>query len=147
MPDRIEKLQVRRRRLLKVAGFAFLAWTVTTVASATDMAPGAPRAVDIVRVIGFLVWASALVAVLAFGRLAERDPEVRAALDDELTRHNRQRAFVAGYWATLAGVASLFALSLFVPMAASEALQILLALAVFAPILRFTVLERPDAGT
>jgi len=144
----VERLIKRRRRILVVFAFAFLAWQAGHVATATKitgtLTDGTARMVDVVSVAGFLVWAMALVTLLSTGGRWGRRARgaVRDALEDELTQANRRTAFQSGYWALLFCSAALYALSLFKPFEAAAAMPILIAVGVTAPILRFVALDR-----
>lgn len=144
----VERLIKRRRRFLVAMAFGFLAWQVGHVATATKLADaissGNPRLVDVVTVAGFLMWAMALLTVLATGgRMSARaGGAVRDALEDELTQANRRAAFQSGYWALLFAVCALYALALFKPFTAAQAMPILIGVGVTAPILRFVALDR-----
>ncbi|WP_300531886.1 hypothetical protein [Maricaulis sp.] len=138
----VEKLSRRRRGLMLVFVGSFLTWQVPFMDRYEAVAAGAIRNVDLVYIAGFLLWALVLIALLRFGRSGAKSPEVRAALEDELTQDNRAKAFSFGYWAMLiiAGVA--FAASFFVGMSAQEVAHLIIVAAVVAPLLRFAFLER-----
>jgi hypothetical protein len=70
---------------------------------------------------------------------------VNSALEDELVRSNRSRAFSVGYFVTLAAAAIVFAISLIKPLTGNDAAHLILVIAVIAPMYAFAVLERPGA--
>ena len=91
---------------------------------------------------GFLVWAASLVMLLR----APADARTREVLDDELTRHNRQRAMLAGYWLMLATAAGAVTVATLAPGSALLALRAVVVVGVAAPLIRFVVLERRVGG-
>lgn len=147
MPDEIESRSLRRRIALMVMAAAFLVWQVPMMDFLDEIAGEDLRATELVSIVGFLVWAGALVILLYTGRMASRttDPSVAAALEDELVRSNRSRAFMVGYFVTLATSAVVFASSLFLPITGSDAAHLILVAAVVVPIYAFVVLERKNA--
>lgn len=138
----VEKLSRRRRMLMVVFVGSFLTWQVPFMDRYAEIASGSSRLVDLVYVAGFLVWALALIALLRFGRSHARDPEVRAALEDELTQANRAKAFSFGYWAMLMMAAALFGASFYLTFSPQEVAHLMVLTAVAAPLLRFAFLER-----
>ena len=95
-----------------------------------------------VSFLGFGVWIASLVKLLR----PAPDARTAAVLDDELTRHNRHRAFTAGYWLMLVTAAGALLLGTLVPLPLEITLRVLLVVGVAAPLLRFVVLEARDGG-
>lgn len=138
--EKIERLAQRRRILLMVSAGAFLAWQIPLMDSFSQWQDGGA---SLISLAGFLIWAASLIAVFVWGRkVGVRDPEARAALEDELTQANRARAFSFAYWVMLIGAAGLLALSQFQPVTGTEAAHIVVVLGVVAPLFRFAILER-----
>jgi uncharacterized membrane protein len=91
--------RVRRTGLRKMALFAtlFLAWQVAYLLLSSD--PGERvRNVDVARVLGFLVWVMALLALFATGGAMFRYRRLRPFLGDERAVALRARACQAGFW-------------------------------------------------
>lgn len=147
MHDEIEYRSLRRRVLLMVMASAFLVWQVPAMDFFEGITALGNTATRIASLAGFLIWAASLVFLLASGRVAQRGarPEVTAALEDELVRSNRGKAFAAGYAVALASSALVFAASLFWPITGSDAAHLVLVAAVVAPMYVFAVLERVNA--
>ena len=147
MTSRVEALSRRRQVVLMVMASAFLVWQVPYM----DMfagASGAERSLaDMVSLMGFLVWALGLVILLVSGRTLARElsRENRAALEDELVRWNRSRAFTVGYGVALLTAAVMFAVSVFQPVSGADAAHVILVAAVVAPMYAFVLLERLNA--
>jgi len=147
MPDEIERRSLRRRILLMVMASAFLVWQVPAMDFFDGIAGRENPLFRIASLAGFLVWAAGLVMLFTYGRVARGvdAPEITAALEDELVRSNRRRAFTAGYAVSLATSAVVFAASLFWPITGSDAAHLVLVAAVVAPMYAFAVLERINA--
>ena len=147
MNDEIESRSLRRRILLMVNASAFLVWQIPGMDFVADFSVDNLRVSGLISIAGFLIWAGALVFLLFNGRIASRstDPKVEAALEDELVRSNRSRAFMVGYFVTLSAAAIVFVLSLFVPVTGRDAAQLVLVAAVVVPIYAFAILERTNA--
>lgn len=147
MHDEIEYRSLRRRLLLMLMASAFLVWQVPAMDFFEGLAGVDDRAIRFASLAGFLIWAASLVFLLTSGRVARRGarPEVTAALEDELVRSNRGKAFAVGYAVALATAAVVFGASLFWPVSGSDAAHLVLVAAVVAPMYAFAVLERVNA--
>ena len=147
MHDEIEHRSRRRRLLLMLMASAFLVWQVPAMDFFDGITGVDDTAIRLASLGGFLVWAASLVFLLASGRVARRSagPEVTAALEDELVRSNRGKAFGVGYAVALATSAVVFGASLFWPINGSDAAHLVLVAAVVAPMYAFAVLERVNA--
>src|SRR4051812_2307221 len=93
-----DMLARRRQWLLVLAALGFLIWQLCRLLLAL-----APRSVPVPAMLvaslaGFLIFIAALGCVFLWAREARGRP----ALEDEMTRHNRLRAFTTGFWAMLA---------------------------------------------
>jgi hypothetical protein len=147
MNDELEFRSRRRRIVLLLMASAFLVWQVPGMDFFNAIVAGDRRLAGIVSVGGFLVWALGLVTLLATGKGYARivRPEVRAALEDELVRSNRSRAFTVGYIVALVSAALLFGISLFLPVSGTDAAHLIMVVAVVAPIYAFVILEHINA--
>lgn len=147
MDDEVETRSLWRRIVLMIMASAFLVWQIPLMDFFAVIAADNNRIPALVSVIGFVTWAALLIGLLVTGRIAtvRSDPKVAAALEDELVRANRLKAFIIGYGITAATAAIVFALSLFQPVTGSDAAHIILVAAVVAPIYTFVVLERINA--
>jgi ABC-type spermidine/putrescine transport system permease subunit I len=133
-------LAARRRRLLVVNAFAFGTWQVALYGPNLAGKALAPVLITI-GLLGFAAWAGSLFLVLR----RPADPRTSRVLDDELTRQNAGRSFQFGYWALLLTAACALPLAMFVDLPTTAVLRALVIVGVASPILRFVVLERPDA--
>jgi hypothetical protein len=133
-----DMLARRRQWLLVLAALGFLIWQLCrlVLALATRSVP-AP-AMLVASLTGFLVFIAALAGVFLWAKQARG----RAALEDEMTRHNRLQAFATGFWAMLLAAGCLFGLGQFVALPGSEAARLVMITGVVAPLLRFAMLER-----
>lgn len=132
-----DKLVRRRARVSTVFAILFM----TTQAQSLSRPTGG-RLVDHVHIGAWVVWAVVLLVVLALGGGFIRTARVRALMNDESTIAHRQRAMVAGFWATVCASLSLYMLAQVVAMSAADAVRITLTAAVSAALLRFGQLER-----
>src|SRR3712207_6168822 len=90
-----DRLTRRRARIMPVFAILFLTWQANYLALPTPSG----RAVDQVKIAAWLVWALALLALLATGGGRFRSKEVRALMNDESTREHRRSAYACGFWA------------------------------------------------
>jgi len=99
-------------------------------------------AVDRVKVVAWLVWAVALLFLLAGGGALFGSKRVRALMDDETTRANRNTAYAMGFWLAVGSALGLYILTIFEAVDAREAIHIMLTAAVAGALLTFAKLER-----
>ena len=133
-----ERLTRRRARLIPILAVLFVAGQATYFGG-----PAAPlRTVDTVRISAWLVWALALLFLLATGGGYFRSKAVRALLNDETTREHRGRALAAGFWAAMLACVVMYVLSAYEPVSAREAIHLVLTVGVAMALIRFGQLER-----
>jgi hypothetical protein len=140
--EKVQQATRRRRRVLTVMAVGFLSWQGALLASLLRVEQGHVRAVDLVRIAGFAIWVSALLWSIFGGRNWSRDPEVRAALNDELTQHHRSEAFRFGFLLTMLAASGAYVLALLQPVTATEVLPVVIALGVASASFRFLYLDR-----
>jgi hypothetical protein len=131
----------KRNRLLILNAAGFIVWQTGMFGPHLIGRPDAP-AVIVLGLGGFLVWMASLIVLLR----APADPRTREILDDELTRQNRQRAMLAGYWLMLVTATGAVTLASLAPGSALLALRAVVVVGVAAPLIRFVVLERRVGG-
>ena len=133
--DAAERVSRRRARLLPLLGILFVA------GQPLYFAHSGPEAAQVKTAL-WVGWALLLLAALAFagGHFGGRD--VRALVEDELTRANRLRGYAAGFWAGSLATIALYAFSLFDNLKGRESLHIVLTVSIAAALIRFGALER-----
>ena len=132
-----EKLTKRRARVSIVLGVFFLATMASSLG--VDFPASRPQTV---KLAAWIVWAAALLFLLAIGGGLFRSKSVRALMNDESTIDNRRRAMVAGFWATVLSAFALYAITFYAPISGREVIRLLLSAAVGASIIRFGILEQ-----
>ena len=145
--EEVENQSLRRRIVLMVMASAFLVWQIPLMDFFSQSTGDYSGISKLVAMAGFVTWATLLVLVLVKGRRAvfQVNPAVTAALEDELVRANRSKAFIIGYGVTVGISAVIFTLSMFRSITGSDAAHIIFVTAVVAPIYAFVVLERINA--
>ena len=136
-----DRLSRRRSRLLPVMAIVFIAGQAVYFGEAEPL-----RTVDTVRIGAWLVWALALLLLLATGGGFLRRKSVRALMEDDVTRDNRRRGVALGFWAAMLSAIAVYALTMVEPVAAREAVHIVLTTGIGAALLRFAFLERRALG-
>jgi hypothetical protein len=147
MNNDVETQSQRRRIVLMVMASAFMVWQIPAMDFFASVADGGNNLKGVLSAAGFLIWAGGLVFLLTSGRTAAKsgNPAVLSALEDELVRSNRSRAFAIGYFVTLATSAILFGITLIEPLTGNDAAHLILVVAVVTPMYAFVVLERSGA--
>ncbi len=140
--ERAERMQRRRTRILWAQGVLFLIWQGSYWSSRHELSLPL-RAVEQVRLSAQVFWVAALLMLLTTGGglLRERNSQVRAMANDEVTRAHRRSAFTWGYWVLILGCLSLYVISLFEPLGLVDVVHGLLSVGVVVPIMRFVWLE------
>jgi protein-S-isoprenylcysteine O-methyltransferase Ste14 len=136
-----EKLTRRRARGSIILGIFFLVTMASSLG--VDFPANRPQTV---KLAAWIVWAAALLFLLAVGGGLLRGPSVRALMNDESTIDNRRRAMVAGFWATVLSAFVLYAITFYEPISGREVIRLLLSAAVGASIIRFGILEQRSLG-
>jgi hypothetical protein len=133
-----DRLSRRRARIFPVLGFFFLVGQARFFAGDQPLS----RAVDQFKISAWLVWAVALLLALAFAGGHFRGARVRALMEDETTRANRQSAYALGFWAAMLASVAAYVLNMFEQVGGLDAIHLVLTAGVGAAILRFGLLER-----
>lgn len=132
-----DRLSRRRARLMPVMAILFLSGQAIFAIGPDDPA----RAVDQAKVAAWLVWALALLFLLAVGGGAFRGRKVRALMDDEATRAHRGRAYAVGFWLAVSSAIAIYALTAFDRVMPREAIHIIVTAAIAGALLTFGFLE------
>ncbi len=132
-----EKLTLRRARGAITLGILFL----TTMATSLKADVGASRP-ETIQIASWVVWAAALLFLIAIGGGLLRGPIVRSLMNDDTTVEHRKAAMVTGFWAVVMSAFLLYGISLFEAVSGREAIRIMLSIAVGAAAIRFGTLER-----
>jgi hypothetical protein len=128
----------RRQWLLVVAAFGFLMWQLCRLLLVIEPASAPTPALLIASLAGFLIF----IVALGYVFLWAKEARGRAALEDEMTQHNRLRAAATGFWTMLVVATALFGIGQFVALPGPEAARLVMIAGVVAPLLRFAMLER-----
>jgi hypothetical protein len=140
--EKAERLGRRRARMFFFQGLIFMIWQTTFY---TSPAASPLRTVDAVKISAWLVWAVILLVLLATGGFPFRGRAMRALLDDELTKRNRTRAYVLGFWMAMFAALAVYVIGMFEIVTGREAVHIILSIAIGSAIFSFGVNERRSA--
>jgi hypothetical protein len=132
-----DRLSRRRARLLPVMAILFLSGQAIFALGPDDPAP----AVDRAKVAAWLIWALALLFLLAAGGGRFRSRRVRALMDDEGTRAHRAKAYAMGFWLAVGSAVAIYGLTAFDRVMPREALHIVVTAAIAGALLTFGFLE------
>lgn len=141
MTDEVEKYSRRRRRLLIGMAIAFIIWQLAGLEMINDFAGGDRRVFLLVGLLAFVFWAGVLVWIMVAKGMRGASLAAQTALNDELVRANRMKAFSTGYWTMLIVSGLALAVSVFIDVRANEVAQIILVSGVVAPMFAFARLE------
>ena len=137
--EQAERLARRRARLLPVLTIFYLAQQVTFFAS-----PPGDRMVDHFKIGAWAVMSAVLLAALLTGGFWLRKPELRAMLNDELSRAHRADALAIGFvLAMLTGIV-LYVLGTAIPFTDRTVIHLIVSVGIGAALIRYGMLERRD---
>jgi multisubunit Na+/H+ antiporter MnhB subunit len=140
--ERAERISRSRAKLFALQGLMFIVWQALFFVGETD---NPMRTATVFKVSAWLVWAVVLLLLLATGGALLRGRGVRHLLNDELTRMNRARSFVMGFWASALAAIALYIVTMFEPVSGREAIHIILSAGIGAALLTFAARERRSA--
>jgi hypothetical protein len=134
-----DRLTRRRARAMPALAVIFLSQQISYFAGQLE---DGTRTVDHLKVAAWLVLSIVMLLGLATGGFWFRPKNVRALMDDEVTRANRAEAFRVGFLAAMIAAIALYFVTLFEPVGGREAIHILMTVGIAAALLRFGLLER-----
>lgn len=135
--DLAEKLTLRRARGSLALGILFLTSMATSLKA--DIGDSRPATVHIAA---WIVWAAALLMLVAAGGGLLRGKVVRGLMNDDTTIENRRTALITGFWAIILCAFILYGVSFFEQISGRVAIRLMLSVAVGAAAIRFGILER-----
>ena len=134
-----DRLSRTRARMVLALAVIFISQQAAFIAGRIE---DDARTVDHVKIGAWLVLSIVLLLVLATGGAWLRPRNVRALMEDEITRANRAEAFRLGFLATMIAGILLYVVTLFEPVAGRDAIHILMSIGLVAALIRFGMLER-----
>lgn len=132
-----EKLTLRRARGSVVLGILFL----SSMATSLNVDVGDSRPANL-KLAAWIIWAAALLMLVAAGGGFLRGKKVRGLMNDDTTIENRRSAMITGFWAVVLCAFLLYGLSFFEQISGRVAIRLMLSVAVGAAAIRFGMLER-----
>ena len=138
-----ERLTRRRARLMPVLAL-FLFIQQAAFFTQSDLM----RSVDIVRTSAWLLFAVVVLAALLSGGLWLKPREVRALMNDEVTRANRADALGAGFTVAMGAGILLYGADSFAPgpIDLRDGIHLIVSAGLATALLRFGLLERRAIG-
>jgi ABC-type Fe3+ transport system permease subunit len=135
--EQADRLSRRRARMLPVLAVFYLGQQLTYFSS-----PPGDRLVDHFKIGAWAVMSVVLLTALVTGGFWLRKPEVRAMLNDELSRSHRADALGTGFvLAMLAGII-LYLVGTAVRMTDRDVIHVIVSAGIGAALIRFGMLER-----
>lgn len=105
-------------------------------------AGAAVRTVDHFKIGAWLILSVVLLLALTTGGFWFKSREVRALLDDEVTRANRAASLELGFVVTMIAALAIYALVSFEPVSARDAIHLLVTIGLATALVRFGMLEK-----
>ena len=132
-----ERLNRRRARMLPILGLFFIIQQIAYWSN-----PPAERIVDHVRMGAWAAMALVILFVVATGGFWRRSAAVRAMINDEQTRSNRNAAMSAGFITSMLAGIALYVFQAALQLSAGETIHLIVSTGLIVLLLRFTMLER-----
>ena len=140
--DQAERLGRRRARMLPFLAVIFISQQVSFFASETERTSAVIRSVDHVKFGAWMVLSLVLLAALYTGGFWFHRREVRALMDDEITRQHRATALSLGFLVAMLAAIALYLVDMAEPVGTRVAIHVIVTLGIAAALLRFGMLER-----
>jgi len=137
--EQAERLSHRRARMVVVLAIFYLAQQVSFFAS-----PPGDRLVDHFKIGAWAVMSAVLLAALVTGGFWRRKPELRAMLNDELSRAHRADAIATGFVLSMLSGIVLYVLGTAFPMSDREVIHLIVSAGIGGALIRFGMLDRRD---
>jgi hypothetical protein len=135
-----ERLGKKRAQMWPLIGVIFLTQQATFFS--TPEQADLLRTVDHVKISAWLVLTLVLIAALWTGGFWFKRREVRALLDDDVTRANRGRALSLGFLLAMLTCVALYVFAMIEPVGIKLALHLILSVGIMVALIRFGMLER-----
>ena len=135
--EKADRIGRKRARMLLACGILFLTGQGIYFTEGQSLSDASAIKLGI-----WLIWALALLALLATGGGLMLRAPVRRLMNDEITRSNRLKAQAVGFWAACGSAILLYVIAVLEPVAATEAIHIVLTAAIGGALLTFGRLER-----
>lgn len=137
--DAADRLSRRRARMLPMLAIVFIAQQASFFAG--RLGEGT-RDVDRAAIGAWLLLSAGLLVALTTRGFWFRRSEVRALIEDEVTRANRARALSTGFIAAMLAAIALYLITFFEPVSAREAIHVVMTVGLAAALLSFGAAER-----
>lgn len=148
--ENITELFVNERKKMAIgflAGYGI--WQGTRILHGLFGRNVIPHVLDItlivIQIIAWILWFYFLIRMITLGRKIRKDPKLKVALNDELTRHIRLKSLAAGFWSLVILQMLLSVSAAFLKIDVRTVLDINLYVAVLAFIISFLFYERETA--
>lgn len=132
-----DRLSRRRARVLPVLAIFYLAQQVAFFNSLNG-----ERLVDHFRIGAWVMLSTVLLAGLVTGGFWLRKPELRAMLNDELSKAHRADAVRIGFILAMATGIILYIVGTAIPISDREVIHLIVSVGIGAALIRFGMLER-----
>jgi hypothetical protein len=139
MSEQAERLSRRRARMSAVLAVFYLAQQLAFFTS-----PPGPRLVDHFRIGAWAAMSAVLLAALVTGGFWLRKPELRAMVNDELSRAHRANALATGFVLSMVSGIVLYVLGTTIPMSDREVIHLIVSAGIGGALIRYSMLERRD---
>jgi hypothetical protein len=136
-----ERLSRRRARMLPVLGL-FLIIQQSAYFSHGD----GSRAVDEVRLGAWVAMSLVILLILTTGGFWRRSKEVRAMIEDDITRANRASALSTGFVCTILTATICYVMRGAWEFTVGEVIHLIVTAGLFSALIRFSFLERRALG-
>ena len=140
--DQAERLGRRRARMLPFLAVIFISQQASFFASETERTSAVIRSVDHVKFGAWMVLSLVLLAALYTGGFWFHRREVRALMDDDITRQHRATALSLGFLVAMLAAIALYLVDMAEPVGTRVAIHVIVTLGIASALLRFGLLER-----
>ena len=114
----IEKLDKSRYNLLKWFTIGWAIWFGGFILKDLISNKLILGLIILIGLVGWILFSVTLIRFMKLAKIVNSDSAIKNALNDELMLHNRNKSFIAGYWALIILVGILLVLSIYTDISA-----------------------------
>ncbi len=96
----------------------------------------------LIGLFGWIIFTLSLFRYLRLGKIVNSDNDLKSALSDELSLHNRNKSFKVGYWSLIILIVIFFGLSIFTNITALIVCEITLYIGVLSGLVSSLIFNR-----
>lgn len=146
MIPNIEKLSIRRRKMLMGFsfgfGFSLIAFFLNSVSSKSVGFSNFEIIILLFAILGWIFWSYYLIRIMYYNKKIKQDPQLSASLNDEYIQYLRLKSFNIAFWIVLILQGFLYVINMFYSLSVEMVIIVNIFVAVLTAAISFIILDR-----